>query len=451
MYLNSEELDKAVADFNEANRLDPTNIWALADRGLAFAWKRKFEEARRDLDAAAKIDPENVVVLRGRAFVAELNDDFETAAGFYRRSLVKEPDNTFARAHLASALLQLGRNEEALAGFSGILAKDPDNMTALAARAGIYRSLGDFDKAMADLDRALVGGQPPPAIRLLRANVLRGQGKSELVMKEADLLMKENPNSEFALVAAAKILSAEGQRDKAMAALDKALAIHRYAYIYMNREQVRQRSDYAGRMADLDEALKLEPDQSEALAMKASLLVEQKRFAEALAAYDSALAQEPSSLRFQRGRAAALYKTGRVQEAEKAFAAIRTKSTQAADLNSLCWEKATAGIMIESALADCIEATKLAPTNSSYQDSLAFALLRLGKLDESITAYTSAIAKGKSAASYMGRALAYLRKGDIARARADRGEALKRNRAVEVEFADYGLPFATDQNSRVSK
>ena len=68
-------------------------------------------------------------------------------------------------------------------------------------------------------------------------------------------------------------------------------------------------------------------------------------------------------------------------------------------------------------------------------------LLRLGKLDEAVAAYSEAIAKGHPAASYMGRALAYLEKGDTARANADRAEALKRDPNIESRFAEYGLEF----------
>jgi tetratricopeptide (TPR) repeat protein len=69
------------------------------------------------------------------------------------------------------------------------------------------------------------------------------------------------------------------------------------------------------------------------------------------------------------------------------------------------------------------------------------AMLRSGRLDEAVAAYDSAIAKSKKApaASYMGRALAYARKGDLKKAEADAAEARKTDPAIDEEFERYGL------------
>jgi tetratricopeptide (TPR) repeat protein len=323
-----------------------------------------------------------------------------------------------------------------------MLKTDPSNTAALTARATAYRSLGENDKALADADAVVKQGKVPPQLRLLRANIFRSQGKSDLVVHEAELLVKENPDSDYALVAAGKIFSAAGQRDKAIAAIDRALTVHPYAYIYLNRSLVRSPKDYAARLADIDEALKLEPGNAEALGMKASLLRIRKNYSEAIAAYDAALAgSDGNDLDLRRGRAVALYETGKTVDAEKAFGDIRSRSKSATDLNNLCWDKATAGILLESAVQDCRDALKLRPDTSGYNDSLGLALLRLGKLDDALKTYTAAIDKSHIAGSYLGRALVYARKGDMTRAKADRAEALKRNPDIEAEFAEYGLAF----------
>jgi tetratricopeptide (TPR) repeat protein len=442
IYLDSGKLDEAIADFTEAHRLDPDNKWAMADRGIAHVWKREFDEAAADFAAADSVDPDNPALIRGHALMAELKGDFDAAVTGYSRSLEKDPDNLFAKAHRASALIDLGKPNEALKDLDAMLKTDPSNTAALTARATAYRSLGENDKALADADAVVKQGKVPPQLRLLRANIFRSQGKSDLVVHEAELLVKENPDSDYALVAAGKIFSAAGQRDKAIAAIDRALTVHPYAYIYLNRSLVRSPKDYAARLADIDEALKLEPGNAEALGMKASLLRIRKNYSEAIAAYDAALAgSDGNDLDLRRGRAVALYETGKTVDAEKAFGDIRSRSKSATDLNNLCWDKATAGILLESAVQDCRDALKLRPDTSGYNDSLGLALLRLGKLDDALKTYTAAIDKSHIAGSYLGRALVYARKGDMTRAKADRAEALKRNPDIEAEFAEYGLAF----------
>ena len=442
IYLQTGKLDEAITDFTEAHRLDPDNKWAMADRGIAYVWKREFDKATDDFAAAEAVAPDNPALIRGRALLAELTGDFDKAVSGYSKSLANDPDNVFAKVHRASSLIELGKTEEALQDLDDVLKADPSNAAALTARATAYRSLGQNDKALADSEAVVKQGKVPPQLRLLRANIFRSQGKSSLVVREADLLIKENPDSDYALVAAGKIFSAAGQRDKALDAIDRALAVHPYAYIYLNRSVVRPPKDYAARMADIDEALKLEPGNAEALGMKASLLMQQRNYSESVAAYDAALgASDGSDLDFRRGRAVALYKSGKTAEAEKAFVEIRSRSKSAMDLNNLCWDQATADVLLSAAIDECRAAVKLAPDEATYKDSLGMVLLRLGKLDEAVAAYSEAIAKGHPAASYMGRALAYLEKGDTARANADRAEALKRDPNIESRFAEYGLEF----------
>jgi len=67
--LNSRDFDTAIALFGRALELAPQNDWALADRGIAYAWKDDAAHARQDLDAAAQINPKNWVVPHGRGLL----------------------------------------------------------------------------------------------------------------------------------------------------------------------------------------------------------------------------------------------------------------------------------------------------------------------------------------------------------------------------------------------
>jgi Flp pilus assembly protein TadD len=177
------------------------------------------------------------------------------------------------------------------------------------------------------------------------------------------------------------------------------------------------------------------------LGEEAGLFASGGDFKRAVELYDRAAKDAPDNSPLKILRAVALYRAGRIEEADRAFAAMRGTAKTGADFNRLCWNKATAGILLESALADCRKALELEPDSNNIQDSLGFALLRLGRLDESIAAYTKAIARKNGSASLLGRAMAYGRKGDKVRADADRTAALKLDADIESRFAEYGLKF----------
>ena len=405
--MDQGKLPEAMKIIDQAIAQEPKNPVALAARAIANAWQRKFDAAAKDLDAAQAINPNSGAVLSAAGLIAELQQDCTAAVKAFSKALAVEPGNGFHLGHRATCYHKLGKEAEALA----------DSEIALKA----YPNWMD--------------------LRVMRANILVSQGRRGAVADEAEMLMRDNPQSNYAFVAAGKIYARLQMRDEALKALDGALRIKPEAYVYINRSEVRPRSDRAGKLADLDQSLKLDPTNPDALADKAALLVAAGDYKQAVDLYDRAVRDAPDNSNLRVLRASALYRSGRTTEAEKALAAFAGGAKTADDYNSLCWGKATGGILLESALADCRRAVRLAPDSNSKLDSLGFVLLRLGKFDESIDAYTRAIGKKNQAMSLMGRAIAYARSGDRTHADADRAEALKLDADVELRFADYGIKF----------
>jgi tetratricopeptide (TPR) repeat protein len=410
LLLDAAKPELAISLLTKAISNDPKNVTAIADRAISYFWAKNLEAAEKDLASAEAIEPDNAIVLRTRGIMAESKGDCSKAVGFYTRSLVKEPENGFALGHRAMCEYNLGKDSEALSDSELALKSMPSWMN----------------------------------LRLLRANVLLHSNKREAVEQEAQLLIKDNPQSDFAYVAAAKIYSRLGEQEKAMQTFDRALAVKPLAYIYLNREQIRPHDDFKARLLDLDAGLKLEPDNSDLLVEKARLLSSTGDYKGALALLDR-LKPEPDDLYAQMQRAVVLYKAGRLAEARPILDSLRAKAKTPMELNNLCWSKATADIALDSAVHDCEDALKLNPDAGQILDSLGMALLKSGKLDEALAAYDKAVAKSTGAASFMGRAFVYVRKGDSAHAMADRAQALKLDPKIEERFADYGLKF--DQSS----
>jgi tetratricopeptide (TPR) repeat protein len=224
-----------------------------------------------------------------------------------------------------------------------------------------------------------------------------------------------------------------------MHAFDLALAVAKKPYVYVHRAQNRPVNDSAGRMADLDLALAIDPNSVEALYVKAEQLTRIGKLQDALAIYNRIGDGEVGQ--FSREKARLLAKLGRRTEAEKLLAELTTKASSATDFNNACWAKATTDMMLESALSDCREALKRQPDSPAYLDSLGMALLKLGKLQEAIAAYDRALAARHFASSLMGRAIAHARAGDSAHAASDRSEAIALDKDVEDRFVEYGLKF----------
>ena len=69
-YFRKKQLDEAIADYNEALKLDPNFVLAWSARSLAFQGKGDTERALADLNEAVRIDPgsADMHLLRGNLF-----------------------------------------------------------------------------------------------------------------------------------------------------------------------------------------------------------------------------------------------------------------------------------------------------------------------------------------------------------------------------------------------
>jgi Tfp pilus assembly protein PilF len=83
-----------------------------------------------------------------------------------------------------------------------------------------------------------------------------------------------------------------------MHAYDRAIALGPEAYIYLNRSLRRPKADLAGRRADLDAALELDPNLTEAIARKADLQTESGDLTGAISTYSPLLRSLQTTSRF---------------------------------------------------------------------------------------------------------------------------------------------------------
>lgn len=335
---------------------------------------------------------------------------------------------------------QKGEWQDAIAAYTSALQVDPDDSFALGHRAEAARAAGDNEAALRDAAAAIKQRPEWTQLYLLRANVLRGAGKEAEAIAEASAVTSANPDDGYAHVVAANIYAGFHKDADAMRAYDKALALKPEAYIYLNRSLDRPKSDVAGRRADLDAALKLDPNFTEAIMQKADLLVDSGDLKGAISTYSSALAQSPHHTQLLVGRGIAYVRSGDAARAEADFQRARDKAEEPVVLNDMCWAKATAGVALESALADCNAALAKASDVAGYLDSRGLVLLRLGRFDDAIADYDRALAKSpRIASSLFGRAVAWARKGDRTRSESDAVAAAKIDPDVRANFERYGV------------
>lgn len=355
--------------------------------------------------------------------------------------LASTPTNAEDLADRGWLLHEAGRFQEAIVEFNKALELEPTNNTAVGRRAYSYWADGDAERALADTATAIEVAPTWAEIYMLRLNILRALGRNDEVIKVAEDLATANPKSSYALTGAANTYSRLGKIPESLKMYDQALALEPSAFVYINRAfQGPKSRGTAARIADLEQALKLEPESEAALAGLGSLHSEMGNYQAAAEAFSRLLEFKPKDPIHLLARAAAYTRLGKTELAANDIASARPTSDEPEHLNAICWVKAIGGVALESALDDCEAALAKHPESAVFLDSRALALLKLGRVDEAIATYDKALAKSpRQAASLYGRAIAWSRKGDMEKAHADADAAMKANPDIGSEFKSYGL------------
>jgi tetratricopeptide (TPR) repeat protein len=167
VHLSHRDYDRAIDDYNEAIRLDPTYAIGFNNRGLAYQGKRQIDRAIEDYDEAIRLNPAYAVALANRATARRIKgradlaiEDSDKAIGLNRRLAAA----FFARADAYrdkaqwdfDAYLADGAYEDrAIADYDEGLRLQPNNAAALRNRGFLNTRRQRYDRAIADFDEAI--------------------------------------------------------------------------------------------------------------------------------------------------------------------------------------------------------------------------------------------------------------------------------------------------------
>lgn len=450
-----QDAESALADSAEATRLAPDYFEMYSIRAAILHSKGKPDEAEAEVERMLAANADEPAAFAAAAHIYRVIGLREKARQIADRSISQTgtPAAFLARAQTRDPSDAAGR----LADLDEALRLDPAFAPALMERANLHWSASRLDQAVADTDALLaLPGVPGPEVNLLRANLFDRLGRPEAAIAEAAAVLANHPDMPWAHAAAGKIYSRFGMRKEAFAALDRAIELAPDGGFYLDRSQVRERDDRAGRLADMEEQLRRVPDDLAALFGKAALLAEMDDHVGAAAVYSRIL--EVGARTFDVSarvnalgeRGVALWSAGRHDEAEADFVMARELADDAIALNNLCWSKAVAAVALERALAECEESLRLRPDFAPALDSRGAVLLRLGRFDEAVRDFDRVLElqPGYTNSRYL-RAVARARQGDRAGSEADLGIVRANSPNLVERMEGRGFVVEIDETARV--
>jgi len=147
--------DLAVADFNEAVKLNPWFIAAYVNRAASYDKKGEFDLAVADADKVTRMKPflADAYIIRG--VIYENHGDHDTALADYNKAIKLNPRLAGAYFHRGNLYRTQGDPDSAIADYSVVIALSPGHVDAYILRGELYRDQGRYDPAIADFTRVL--------------------------------------------------------------------------------------------------------------------------------------------------------------------------------------------------------------------------------------------------------------------------------------------------------
>jgi len=99
-YDDKGEVDRAIADYDEAIKLNPNYAFPYNNRGLAYEKKGEVDRAIADYDKAIALDPNYAPAYNNRGFAYDSKGDKEQAIADFRKALEINPSDQKAKNNL---------------------------------------------------------------------------------------------------------------------------------------------------------------------------------------------------------------------------------------------------------------------------------------------------------------------------------------------------------------
>ncbi len=151
--MNQQLMEKALAKFEEAHKIDPTSAVPILNQGIALLYLRKLPEAEEALKQAATIDPGNVRAWYSLGLTHFTGDNPSLAIADFKHALTIDPDDADTYYYLGSLYLNLKDYGNAIKQFEAALHLNPLHASAEFGLASSLQRSGRVPEAREHLRR----------------------------------------------------------------------------------------------------------------------------------------------------------------------------------------------------------------------------------------------------------------------------------------------------------
>jgi len=288
-YIRKGNIDRAWPDLSEGLRLDPKNPGIRNVLGYYYNKKGDYERALTEVNEALRLSPQYLYAFNTRGEIYESKGELNKALVDFRMALSLDPDKR-QRGGIEAAE-GIARIEQKLAALGGAdwtaCSRAPDREDGIAActrliaakkvggadlaQAYVWRGVaylrfkGDPELAKPDFDEGIRLDPKIVAAYAGRAAAYVRKGNLDLALKDLNEGLRLNPNNAGVHNVLGIYHLAKGEYDSALVEFNTAIRLlPQYLYAYRYRAEAYEgKGDLAAALADYKVALSFDPDKKQ--------------------------------------------------------------------------------------------------------------------------------------------------------------------------------------------
>ena len=154
--LNHKQYDEAIRDFNEVIRRNPNDPHIYVNRGNAYRFTGKLQDAINDYSKAVNLDNKHFLAMYNRAEVQTELKNYDLAMKDLRAAVVLNDEYADAYNNIGLVYQAMRDYKKAEVEFSRAVELYPRFVEAYANRAITNNRLGEYEKARKDFSQAII-------------------------------------------------------------------------------------------------------------------------------------------------------------------------------------------------------------------------------------------------------------------------------------------------------
>jgi tetratricopeptide (TPR) repeat protein len=260
-YFGKTDWNAAIADYTEAIRLDPKSILPYHNRGRAYLSKGDYDAAVADCTEAIRLDPKCVWAYNNRGVAYFGKCDWDTAIADYTEAIRLDPKYGLSYSNRGNAYFGKRDYDTAIADYTEAIRLDPKSTLSYHNRGRAYYSKGDYDAAIADYTEVIRLGPKNARVYDDRGDAYSGKRDYDAAVTDYTEVVRLDPKNAQAYDDRGNAYFGKGDYDAAITEYTKAIRLDRKnARAYFDRGFVYwQKDDYGAAVVDLTKAIQLDP------------------------------------------------------------------------------------------------------------------------------------------------------------------------------------------------